>query len=163
MIGPAPHRSGPAGPARQAGAALLVAMIMIFMLSLLGVSAMRGSTMEGRMADSAIQASTVFQAAESATEVALNDSEQLGDAFDLNGDALAIDVDLDPDADGATGLSSEASLTYIGDGVAFGFSFGEGSNNFQSLRFDAEGRARIDAVRARSSVTQGAYRVVPAP
>lgn len=153
---PSPGRRPPAG---ERGAALLVAMIMVFMLSLLGVSAMRGSTMEGRMADSAIQTSTVFQAAESATEMALNDSENLARAFELNGTTLDVDVSLKAQE----GLASDATLTYIGDGVAFGFSFGQGSNNFQSLRFDADGVAGIDAVRASSSVTQGAYRVVPAP
>lgn len=145
--------------APERGAALFVAMVMLFVLSILGVSAMRGSTMEQRMADNAVQTSTVFQAAESATERALNDSRNLGEAFDLNGERLALEVDLEL----VEGFEARAALSYIGDGVAFGYSFGEGSNNFQSLRYDADGEARIDAVRAYSSVTQGAYRVVPAP
>ncbi len=37
-------------PARQGGSVLMVAMIMLFMLSILGVAAMRGASLEGQLA-----------------------------------------------------------------------------------------------------------------
>jgi len=50
----------------QRGGALLVAMVMIFMLSIMGISVMRSSTLEHRMAVNAIRTAATFQAAESA-------------------------------------------------------------------------------------------------
>ena len=145
----------------ERGAALVVAIIMVFMLSLLGVSAMQGSTVERRMADNAVQTSTSFQVAESGGELLLNDSSNLGRAFGLNGEPLAIDVEaglsLEP------GIDATAAIRYVGDGAAPGFSLGQGSSNFMALRYRVDSEGSIDSVRSFSSVTQGAHRVVPAP
>lgn len=59
------------GPARQRGSVLMVAMVMLFMMSVLGVSAMRGATLESRLADNALQKEITFQAAESSTDLLL--------------------------------------------------------------------------------------------
>ncbi|MEE9320317.1 MAG: PilX N-terminal domain-containing pilus assembly protein [Granulosicoccus sp.] len=143
----------------QRGAALLVAMVMIFMLSVLGVSAMRGSTIERRMATNSIQTQTNFQAAESSSEIGLNDSTNLENAYEANGTIVTVDTDLQH----AMGSDSEVQLQYIGEGIAEGFSTGSGSNKFMALRFEARGLSNADTVRARSEILQGANRVVPAP
>ena len=143
----------------QSGAALLVAMIMIFMLSVLGISAMRGANLERRMTENAIQSATSFQLAESAGELLLNDRVNLGLAFAMNGDALAIDTGFEP----GEGVEASSTIRYVGDGAALGFSLGQGSNNFMALRYDVDSDAAIPAVRSYSSVTQGAQRIVPAP
>ena len=96
----------------QSGAALLVAMIMIFMLSVLGISAMRGANLERRMTENAIQSATSFQLAESAGELLLNDRVNLGLAFAMNGDALAIDTGFEPGED----CAGVVHLILAGDG-----------------------------------------------
>jgi len=150
----------------QRGGALLVAMIMIFMLSIMGISAMRGSSLEKRMATNSIQTAITFQGAESTGEEALNDNENLKDAFEIadiaginNGDEEAltpfpVNVDLKQDI----GMDSSADLVYVGQGLASGFSAGAG---FVALRFESRGSAEVEAIRATAGVVQGAYRIAP--
>ena len=156
MTEPAARRvRRPPSPARaETGAALLVTMIMIFLISLAGVSAMRGATLERRMTTNAIQAKEVFQEAESGTEAALNDTANLTAAFaDPDG---AVDVELElarPEV-----IETRARLEYVGGGIAPGYSAG----TFEALRFIVSGSSEARSVAASASVQQGAFRVVPA-
>ena len=59
------HRYHPPSPSRQLGATLLVAMIFLVILTLLGLSAMRVTTLEERMSGNARDHDLAFQAAES--------------------------------------------------------------------------------------------------
>lgn len=144
----------------ERGGALLVAMIMIFMLSVMGVSVMRSSTLEKRMAVNAIQSSTTFQAAESAADLALNDTDSLDMAIDVGIGQPALILPIDP-VRADIGLESRSTLKYMGEGIAEGFSMGEGASTFISHRFVARGVSAIASVRSQSSVEQGAYRVAP--
>ncbi len=142
------------GARRQDGAALVVAMILIFMISVMGASAMRGSTLESQMATNAIQAREVFQEAESATEQALNDTDNLTDAFESETGTVTVQMDLAH----ADAIDSRARLSYVGSGVAPNYSIGL----FEGLRFIAEGASEADGVSSSASVAQGAIRTVPA-
>ncbi len=53
---------------QQSGAALMVSLVLIFMLSVLGVSAMRSATLENQLASNAAHKQLTFQAAESAAD-----------------------------------------------------------------------------------------------
>lgn len=146
----------------QRGSALLVAMVMVFMLSILGVSAMRGSTLEKRMAVNAVQSAVVFQAAESATEIALNDEANLTTALAQDVTPFAwIDVTVPPVRDDI-GLVSEVQIRHTGEGLAPGFSAGNDGSGFSALRFEI--RSVIDSpdIGSRAGVEQGAYQVAPA-
>ncbi len=101
---------------QQRGAALLVAMVMIFMLSIMGVSAMRGSTLERRMASNSIQANTVFQASDSSTEIALNDNSNLQAAWM----SATNEVNITTDMKRTSEMESSVVLKYVGDGAAAG-------------------------------------------
>ena len=166
--GPRPiDRARRAPPRRRArGSALLIAIILIFMLSTLGVSVMRGSTLEHRMAANAVQANEVVQAAESATEFGLNRNDNLGAAFVAANAAeptertLVIEVPAPKGAegDGARGpIAGEVQIRYVGAGLAPGYSVG----TFSALRYIAQGRASVEATGASSVIEQGAYRAVP--
>ena len=156
MTEPAARRVRRPFPSARAetGAALLVTMIMIFLISLAGVSAMRGATLERRMTTNAIQAKEVFQEAESGTEAALNDTANLTAAFaDPDG---AVDVELElarPDI-----IDTRATVEYVGAGIAPGYSAG----TFEALRFIVSGSSEASSVAASASVQQGAFRTVPA-
>jgi len=139
----------------QRGAALMVAMVMIFMLSVMGISAMRTSTLEKRMTTNAIQSSTTLQAAESATEQMLNSAQTLREAAENPDTIVTIDTDV---VRADIGLSNTSEIVYVGDGPAFGY-----SADFMTLRYVAQGDSEIASVRARSIVRQGAKRVVPRP
>ncbi len=153
----------------QRGGALLVSMIMVFMLSIMGISAMRGSSLEKRMATNSIQTAITFQGAESTGEEALNSKESLQDSFEIAdiagvkaGDKNTLIpkqvlVDLKQDI----GMQSSAEVVYVGQGVADGYSTGIGSSNFVSLRFESKGLAEVEAINATAGVVQGANRIVP--
>lgn len=59
-----PHRSF---PARQRGAVLYVAMIMLILLALLGLVGMQVTAMQERMSSNYVRVNTAFQAAEALT------------------------------------------------------------------------------------------------
>lgn len=142
---------------RQRGVALLVVMILLFVLSVTGVYAMRDAGLERRMAANAAFAEAAFQAAESATEVVLNDSANLSAAWGAPGNT----VHSAPDVKVSDDFSIEADLTYLGEGPAPGYSLGQTGNGFVSLRYDVRGAAAIDALNAGKAVRQGAYRIAP--
>jgi len=156
-------------PNTQRGGALLVALILIFMLSLMGIASMRGSTLERQMANNSIQSATTFQAAESANEMAINNRDNLTNAINVadikavnSGDidasnTVTVNIDLQQNV----GLQSEVVLQYIGDGPAYGYSAGIGGSNFVAYRYEIRSESKVEAVRSRAYVTQGAYRVAP--
>lgn len=144
----------------QRGGALLVAMVMIFMLSIMGASVMRSSTLEKRMATNAIQSSATFQAAESASNLALNKPANMTTAYTAglnNNVVLAID-----EVQADIGLESRSVLEWVGTGAAPGYSLGEGTSGFEGLYYVSTGVSAIDAAHSQSTVEQGAYRIVPA-
>lgn len=150
---------------KQRGGALLVALILIFMLSVMGVSSMRGSTLEKRMATNSIQTATTFQAAESMNEIAINNTANLTAALNRanvqrvregyldEANKLPVEYDLQQAID----VSNEATVEYVGVGPAPGFSFPA----FVAYRYSIESAASVEAVRSSGQVTQGAYRVAP--
>ena len=137
-----------------------MAMVMIFMLSIMGASVMRSSTLEKRMATNAIQSSATFQAAESASNLALNKPENLTTAYSagLNRDVVLPIDEVQDDI----GLESRSVLEWVGTGAAPGYSLGEGTSGFEGLYYVSTGVSAIDAARSQSTVEQGAYRIVPA-
>ncbi|MFK7858505.1 MAG: PilX N-terminal domain-containing pilus assembly protein [Granulosicoccus sp.] len=147
-------------PSSEQGAALLVAMVMIFLLSLMGVSAMRSATLERQMVSNAVQSRDVFQAAESSNEIVLNSFANLTSAFESATQSIVIDTEVRE----GIGLQSQVTLRYIGEGNASGASLSamQGANSFDALRFVAEGVAKVDAIRASRRIDQGATRTVPA-
>ena len=144
---------------KQRGAALLVAMVMIFMLSIMGISSMRGSSLERRMASNSVQSAAAFQSAESLTDKALNNTRNLEVAWKAQGSAYKI-----PDIDLKNTFVSEQAVTaeYVGNSIPLGYSVGVNTGgNFAALNFEVIGGTVMRETRTASAVIQGAYRVVP--
>ena len=140
----------------QRGGALLVAMVMIFMLSIMGVSVMRGSTIEHRLAVNAIRSAATFQAAESALNFAINSHINMTEAHKkgINGRFIVSTDSVNPEI---TNLASNSSLSFTGEGMADGFSGGE----FEAMYFVATGVSSMTNSGTQSTIEQGAYRIVP--
>ena len=134
----------------------MISIVMIFMLTVMGLSAMRNSNLDRRMTSNSIQSAITFQAAESSTELMLNEPENMNSA-------LREKVKTSPKLSNAPELSVGVDFEYVGDGTATGYSLGTNSGGFISLRFEALGTAIINTTRTESNVLQGAYRIVPAP
>lgn len=146
----------------QSGTALVVSLIIIFVMSIMGITAMRTATLGNRMTTNAIHKNTTFQAAESAVELTLSDKDNLEAAYqslDADGSQhLPVEVPIELSAN--VNLETEAAILYAGTGPAIGHSLGSGG--FIALQFQTIGEARIPSVQAATRVIQGAYRVVPA-
>jgi Tfp pilus assembly protein PilX len=148
----------------QHGGALMVSMIIIFMMSVMGISAMRGATLERQMASNSIQAREVFQAAESSTEAVYNSRDTLSAAYvnamnnAMSDGSTTVQTTVAVTVRDNIGLESNVMLQYVGSGLAPGYSAGI----FEGLRFVALGDARIDQARARNRVEQGGMIRVPA-
>lgn len=136
------------------GSALSTVLILLFISSTLAVSIMQGASLEYKISTNAIQSKAVFQAAESATEQALNSINSFSTSYDEGIDGHhEIELDLDDFSQ----VEGSASIQYVGGGIVPGSSAGV----FEGLRFEVHGTANInDEVRA--GVTQGALRVAPA-
>jgi len=135
---------------REQGAALMVAMVMIFVMSLLGVSAMRSGTMEGRMVANTFEKDLTFQAAESATDFIIADDTNLEDVICLPN---AVRSDVNQLESGAI-LETTVDVLYGGESVAIGYSLDSG---FTAMRFTASGTSTLVESGTASSITQGVF------
>lgn len=140
---------------RQSGAVLIVSLIMLLVLTVVGVTAMRSSTLEEKMSANIMNYNVTFHAAESAIENALDDTDSLVQAI-LTSNKVTVDLDV-----GDSSIDSSADVTYLGSGIAFGFSLGQNSSAFSSYRFDATGTAIRDNSGANISMSQGVRRIGP--
>lgn len=145
----------------QCGAALLVAMVMIFMISVMGVSVMRNSSLEHRMATNSIQSATVFQAAESIVEKTLNDYNSLTAAFQATDGSCSGQTvtrkNIKLDGNNVDGLKTTSQVRFTRTGLAEGYS----SDLAVALYFEALGTSSIPSARAQAAIIRGASRVVP--
>ena len=121
---------------------------------------MRSSSLEKRMATNAIQSSATFQAAESASNLALNRPANLTTAYTAGrNEEVLLQID---EVQDDIGLESRSVLEWVGTGAAPGYSLGEGTSGFEGFYYVSTGVSAIDAARSQSTVEQGAYRIVPA-
>lgn len=134
----------------QRGSALMVSMIMIFVMSLLGVSMMRSSTLGGRMVGNAFEKELTFQAADSATDFIVDDKTNL-EVVICKADATTTDVDT---LEAGTKLETEVDVSYGGQGIVLGYSLDKG---IAMMRFTATGRSTLVGSGTTSSVSQGVY------
>jgi len=132
----------------ERGAALLVAMVMLFMMTILGISAMQSANVETQLAGNALVKETTFQSAESATQAVLDVPNILADVV----------CQSDPNITSMTNLNrtdnqnTEASVQYGGLGLAVGFTI---SDKFAMHRFFVTGRSAVEDMRTSTTVATG--------
>lgn len=139
----------------QSGAVLIISLIMLLVMTIIGVTAMRSSTLEEKMAANTMNYNITFHAAESAIENALDDTTSLVQAIVTNS---PVSVNLDV---GDSSITSNANVTYLGSGIALGFSLGQNASAFSSYSFDATGTASRANSGANVSMSQGVRRIGP--
>jgi len=163
----------------QQGFVLIVSILILMVITMIGVTAISTSTLEGRMAHNLQHTMYAFQAAESAIE----DTIRASDPFDANyveandpslaalnagiGVTSAIDALLDPlmvtyvaaiDGAGSTIWTTGSTITRSGTGsVCPGYSAGE----YSCIPFQISAIATIDTSNASANNIQGVERVLP--
>lgn len=135
-------------PARQGGSVLMVAMIMIFMLSILGVAAMRGASLEGQLASNSVHKEITFQAAESASDSVFSQPGKL--------ESIICNDALETLSQNVLGQSAEqvtdSVLEYGGRAAAIGYSLG---GPISARRFVVTGTSSLPGVNTSTTIVQG--------
>lgn len=136
---------------REGGAALVVALVLVLVSALLGVSAMQSSEIDTQLANNTRFQQTTFRVAEAAADRLLT----LDNIITVANDSATVLESTVSINDKATVVST---FKAFGDGPATGFSLG-GQNGFRSLKFVAMATASIDAVDSESAVVEGVERL----
>lgn len=100
---------------KQSGVVLVISLIMLILLTLLGITAMRTTTLEEKMAGNDKDRNIAFQAAEAALRDAENNIETLRASKVLKG-KTGLNADCSPN--GICDVDDGAALTDIFDGSA---------------------------------------------
>jgi len=133
---------------KQSGSVLMVAMIMIFMLSILGASSMRGASLEGQLASNAVHKEITFQAAESASDAVLAIEGKLESIICSDTDENISQNTLGQSSDQVTG----SVLEYGGRAAAMGYSLG---GPVGARRFVVTGTSSLPGVHTSTTIVQG--------
>jgi len=140
---------------KQTGAVLIMSMLMLLVMTLIGITTMNTATLEEKMSANSMNNNISLQASESAVDAALADTNNL--VLALNSSTpISVTTNL-----GTSGVTSVASITYIGSTIAPGFSFGNNQGTFSTYQFEAEGTGAVPAANATSVTVQGIYRIGP--
>ena len=139
----------------QSGAALLVAIVLVLISALLGISAMQDSGIENMLANNEKFQEQAFRTAEAASGSLLTEANFVALA---SNPTYIINTTHSID----TKVSISGELSSMGTGLSNGYSMGIGVGGSQTYKFSASGSAIINAVDSRSQVTQGMDRVAPA-
>jgi len=137
---------------RQNGAALLVSLMLLFVMTTLGISAMKSATMENRMVGNAYAKDLTFQAAESASDFVLADDSNLEAVICATTPTTTVISELDGDEL----LTTSVALEYGGETVLL-----DNSLDLAAIRFVATGTSIINNTNTRTSVAQGAVLIGP--
>lgn len=133
---------------KEDGAALLVSMLFIFMITVIGISAMKDATLEGQLANNAIQKELTLQAAEAASNVLFNNENKVVNSICEENPVWEPQVQLQQSSEQVT----RARVEYGGRANPVGYSLG---GPIGARRFVVTGDSKIDSVSTGSRVSQG--------
>lgn len=141
-------------PSEQ-GMALMVSMVLIFLMSVLGISAMRTATLEGRMVSNSFQKELTLQAAESASDEIISNDVIIEKSICTSGKQITPMDKLNAEAV----LDTEGYITFGGSTVVLNYSLDGG---FGAVKFIAGGESNLANTSTRSEISQGLYLIGPA-
>lgn len=143
-------------PLRQAGVVLVMALVMLTVLTLIGISSMSSSTLEMKVAGNMQQHTVAFQAAQS--RLAFASADDPANPIDY---LIAIDVKADPGTwpvqpcnieqgcNNGAGWVATAEVSYISCAKGFGSSLQSGKG-FSYRTFEIVATGETDTASSRS-------------
>lgn len=117
---------------------------------------MKTSSLEEKMAANSLHHDIVFQAAETASESAINDSKNMSNAFDANNNT----IDVTYSHEKLPHISAQSSVSFVGEYLLPGDSVTQGAG-IAGLLFTATSVSNIDEAHTSSTIIQGFSRRVP--
>ena len=146
---------------QQRGAALIISLVLLMVLTVLGVATMNTATLELAMAGNMQQQQYAFQAAESAMDVALAETADIVvDETTAPGDVVDTIDDYQYKADALLVATATAGTTFRGISAAppgSGWEFG----TMSALHFQVAAEANTTGQGARSLQRSGFYVMAP--
>lgn len=136
---------------KQQGATLFVALIILVIVSLVGVTAMKNANVEEQMASNLYQKNLTFQASESAVESTINNTTLIQQALTST---TPIQQNVTVPIPNTTASVSYASA---GSGMAVGSS----ANLFSGMRLMITATGEIPDLNARTVTVHGVVRLAP--
>lgn len=142
-----------APPSCERGAVLMIAMVMIFVLSIIGISSMRGATLETQLANNAIQKEMTFQSAESATDIILTRENSLRDIM-----CKPAETEVHPSAgtvESVDLVDSQETTTVLQDGGQTNPLWYELNGPVAARRFVVTGTSELPGANTSTTIVQG--------
>jgi len=133
---------------KERGTALIVAMVILFMISILGISAMQSASVETQLASNALFKETTFQSAESAADRILTVPNVLADVICSD---TPNETEL-PELNRSENQVTRAIVQYGGKAIANGYSINE---KFSTQRFYVTGTSNIDDLSTSTTIVTG--------
>ena len=154
---------------QQSGAALIVGLLILLLMTIIGLSSIRNVTLEEQMVANSQYKAISFQAAETAliggTNTIANSLTTLGQIFAL-GSAPAAGTEFTQVYTGPGDTASAATAVIIYDttevAAGEGYSLKVGGGGFEYYLFDLTGTGNVSGASASSVHLQGIKRIAPA-
>jgi len=134
---------------RQSGASLVVALVLISISTLVGVSVMRSSNLGTQLVNNDKYQLLTFRAAESSASPVATEANIALLSQDNSSACIASTESVD------NNIAINAELCPYGFGVAEGYRIGEGIPSFQMSHFSITTESTLDGVNATTSLFQG--------
>ncbi len=136
---------------KQQGATLFVALIILVVVTLIGVTAMKNANVEEQMSSNLYQKNLTFQASESAVESTINNFALIQAAMTSNVPVVQnVDVPIP---------NTTATVTYASAGS--GMAVGSSANLFSGMRLMITATGQIPDLNARTVTVHGVVRLAP--
>ena len=135
---------------KQQGASLVVALVLIGVSTLVGMSVLRNSDLGTQLVNNDKFHELVFLSAESAAGQILSSDNIMTISESQSNDCITSNDSVD------TKITIDTELCPNGYGFAEGFRIGEGINGYQMNFYYAESNASLEGVDTTKTVLQGA-------
>jgi len=136
---------------KQQGATLFVALIILVVVTLVGVTAMKNANVEEQMASNLYQKNLTFQASESAVESTINNTALIQQAMTTNAPVVQnVQVPIP---------NTTATVAYASAGA--GMAVGSSANLFSGMRLMITATGEITDLNARTVTVHGVVRLAP--
>ena len=142
---------------KQQGASLVVALVLIGVSTLVGMSVLRNSDLGAQLVNNDKFHELVSLSADSAAGQILTSENIVTMAESQSNDCIASNDSVD------TKITVDTELCPNGYGFAEGFRIGEGINGYQMNFYYAESKATLEGVNTTKTILQGAQHLSLSP
>lgn len=150
QTGQAGLKSGNPQFRRQQGVALIISMILLAVITLLSVTAMRGTNLDAKIAANHQHKQLSFQAAENAIARLTGDNPQVSTPTIYTGTLRNADYIYDAGIDGKPDTSADLDLTFVRQSAPGEYKFSGYSLDASALIYTADAYGKVNGSNARS-------------